>query len=268
MSGRPLTLAIIDDEPLALERLRVLLKDDARVDLVASAGGCESARQVVAKHRPELLLLDIRLRDGTAFDLLRSMPSDYTPMIAFATAYPSYACDAFDVSALGYILKPVEPAKLTALIDRAWQHRELVNASERASELQEVVRQLRAMNVAERQHSKCTELWVRQRGTDHVRVDVDSIDWISSQDDYACIHARGREFLLRLSLDGLMESLDEQVFVRIHRATVVRRDRIASIVLKRIGVREAVLVDGTRLAIGRVHAKNLDWRGIGTKSDN
>jgi DNA-binding LytR/AlgR family response regulator len=256
----PLKVVVVDDEPLALDRLAVLLSQHADVDLVARASGCATAVKAVERHNPDLLLLDVQMRDGTAFDALSMLPIGAAPMIAFVTAFSKYACRAFEVEAVDYLLKPVEPARLDALLHRAKGRRDLMNDKDRVDELQRVIKQLRDDRSEHTPSAFMTELWVRQKGTDHVRVPAEDIEWISAQDDYACIRARGREHLLRISLDRLMASLDPAAFARIHRSTVVRIDRVEKITLKRLGVREAVLLDGTRLAVGRVHAKQLAWK--------
>jgi DNA-binding LytR/AlgR family response regulator len=256
----PLRVLAVDDEPLALDRLAVLLEQQDGAELVGRASGCVAAIKAVERYNPDLLLLDVQMRDGTAFDVLRGLPAGVAPMVAFVTAFSKYACRAFEVEAVDYLLKPVEPARLEALIRKARDRRELLDEKGRVEELHRVIEQLREDRTEIAVPSFVTELWVRQRGTDHVRVPVEDIDWISAQDDYACIRTRGREHLLRISLDRLMASLDPTDFARIHRSTVVRIDRVDKITLKRLGVREAVLRDGTRLAVGRVHAKHLAWK--------
>jgi DNA-binding LytR/AlgR family response regulator len=256
----PLRVIAVDDEPLALDRLAVLLEAHDEVELVARASGCASAVNAAERYQPDLLLLDVQMRDGTAFDLLQALPPRVAPMIAFVTAYSKYAYRAFEVEAVDYLLKPVEPARLDALLRKARERLGRLDDQGRVEELKRVIAQLREDQSEDGGISYTTELWVRQKGTDHVRVPVDDIDWISAQDDYACIRARGREHLLRISLDRLMDTLNPAEFARIHRSTVVRIDRVDKIALKRLGVREAVLHDGTRLAVGRVHAKNLGWR--------
>jgi DNA-binding LytR/AlgR family response regulator len=256
----PLRVLAVDDEPLALDRLAVLLDQQDDAELVGRASGCVTAIKAVERYNPDLLLLDVQMRDGTAFDVLEGLPAGVAPMVAFVTAFSKYAHRAFEVEAVDYLLKPVEPMRLEALLRKARDRREHLDDKGRVAELRRVIDQLREDRAEIAAPNFVTELWVRQRGTDHVRIPIEDIDWISAQDDYACIRTRGREHLLRISLDRLMASLDPTDFARIHRSTVVRIDRVDKITLKRLGVREAILHDGTRLAVGRVHAKHLSWR--------
>lgn len=258
-----LRVLAVDDEPLALDRLEVLLAQHDGIELVARASGCASALRAIDRHRPDLILLDVQMRDGSAFDVLDGLLPDATPMVAFVTAFSKYAQRAFEVEAVDYLLKPVEPRRLGLLLHKARARRDVLDDKGRIAELKRVIEQLREDHLGTKSAPFVSELWIRQKGTDHVRVAADEIDWISAQDDYACIRARGREHLLRISLDKLMASLDPNAFARIHRSTVVRIDRIEKIALKRLGVREAILRDGTRLAVGRVYARSLAWRAGG-----
>jgi DNA-binding LytR/AlgR family response regulator len=231
------------------------------VQLVGCADGCASGARMIETCRPDLILLDIRMRDGTAFDLLAALEPPNVPMICFVTAYPRYAFRAFETEAIGYLLKPVELEKLRAVVEKARRHLQLTTAEERAADLQGIVEQLREADERGVEASKYHhEIWVRHRGTDRIRIAVSEIDWIGVQEDYACIHAHGREHLVRMSLDRLMQNLDPAEFVRIHRSAVVRADRVEQVRLRRTGVREAVLRDGTRVPIGRIYARTLPWQ--------
>ena len=261
-AGHPkeLGVVIVDDEPLALDRLQVLLGRLGDAELLGRAAGCQAAVPLIQRTRPDLVLLDIQMRDGTAFDLLEALPDEVAPMVVFVTAFPRFACRAFSIDALDYLLKPVEQEQLEAVLGKARRRFSLTGAEQRAEELQRIVEALRADNQAiDCPPTYQQEIWVRKRGTDHVRVPLSSVDWIGVQEDYACLYEGGREHLLRASLDKLARSLDPQEFVRIHRSVVVRRDRIAEVRLLRKSVREVELVDGTCLPIGRIHASNLSW---------
>lgn len=262
LSGGPLRTVIVDDEPLALDRLAALLTRVGGVEIVGRATGCTIGAALIARTSPDLVILDIKMRDGTAFDLLVALPNSVAPLVAFATAYPRFACQAFEVEAVDYLLKPVEFDRLEALVGKAIRQRDLMTAEDRVSELQLVIENLRSADVGASPTFE-RELWIRDRGSEHLRVPVTEIDWIDWQADYSCIHANGHEHLLRASLDRLMRLLDPKEFVRIHRSTVVRADRVMRVRHKSRSVRECVLVDGTVLPIGRVHARNLAWSHAG-----
>jgi DNA-binding LytR/AlgR family response regulator len=254
-----LRIVAVDDEPLALDRIGVLLRHDRDVALVATASSCQSGVQATIDHRPDLLLLDVRMRDGTAFDLLSALPPHVAPMVIFVTAYAHYAHQAFDVEAVGYLLKPVQRDELNRALDKARRHLRLTSAQQRAEELQSLVERLQAPIDAPAISHFPTEFWVRHRAREHVRVPVGAIDWIEANGDYSCIHAEGREHLLRIPLARLLAALDPALFTRIHRSIVIRNDRVATVMTRRSGARAAVLSDGSTLPVGRLYARQLAW---------
>lgn len=261
----PIDVVIVDDEPLAIERLQDVMRPIAEARIVATASGCQTGIEAIVRQKPNLVLLDIKMRDGTAFDLLTGLPGDVAPMVAFCTAYPRFAWQAFEVNALDYLLKPVERLRLEHVIRRACQHRDMLSAQERLTDLERVVQQLREADAKETAGYD-RELWVRHKGTEHIRVSVASITWIGALDDYVNIHANGQEYLLRASLDRIEAILDPSVFTRIHRSTIVRSERVVKVATAPTGRRLAILADGTRLPIGRTYAARIKWRTSPTRT--
>ena len=251
-------LVLVDDEPLALQRMRAILSTMLNVEVAATAGNCRAAREAIVRHRPDLVLLDVQIGDETAFDLLESLPPNTAPMVAFATAYLRYASDAFGIEAIDYLLKPVQRSQLAKLVEKAERRRRLTVIEDRALELERIVAQLRQAD-GDRRIEYDDELWVRRGGVEHVRVLVASIDWISATDDYVTIHCGEKEHLLRSSLEGIEQMLDPAVFSRIHRSSIVRIANVEKVVTSRIGGRKAVLKDGRTLSIGRTYVKRLGW---------
>lgn len=256
----PLRIVAVDDEPLALKRLQTLINEIDGAELAATASGVETGIAAVRASAPDLLLLDVQMRDGDGFELLEGLPADFNSLVAFTTAFPRYAVNAFRCEAIDYLLKPIGREDLAKAICKARAHRAMREAASETAELREVVNKLRDENASQPPHHQDSELWVRHRGTDHVRVPLESIDYITSQDDYACIHVAEQEHLIRTSLDRLLDFLPPGDFTRIHRSTIVRNDRIRKVALIRSSVREIVLHSGTRLPVGRVYSKNLRWR--------
>lgn len=256
---------VVDDDLDGRERVCALLASVPGVVLTGTAGDCAGVQSVLANERPDLVVLEAVLPDGDPFDLLARLDAATAPIVAFVTAHPQFAHRAFAVDAVDYLLKPVDARDLVCLVDRARRRARLPQA--RATETwTPVAPDTRAEEPPPGPIGAAafgTDLWVRHRGTHQVRVPVSEIDWIEAQDDYACIRANGREHLLRGSLDRIMQILDPSQFFRIHRSIVVRIDRVQEVRRKRVGVREAVLRDGTVLPVGRVHARNLGWREQG-----
>lgn len=251
------TVLSVDDEPLALRRIEVILAAMPDVRLVGSAASCAEAVAAVAALRPDVLLLDIRLRDGTGFDILEQLPADAKPAVIFTTAFDHFAIRAFEVTAVDYLLKPIEPTRLEAAIGRA---RRRLSADASARELEEmrlIVRDLRAEFHAARASPYESELWIRGATGSLTHVALDQVDWVSSEDDYVRLHTGSGSHLLRMSIKALAAKVDPDKFVRVHRAALVRLDAVAQLRQSPSGRREVILRDGTRIAAGRVYARRL-----------
>lgn len=256
-----LRVLIVDDEPLARRRLHLILTQaNAGVDVVGQSDSCAAAIAAIAELDPQVVLLDIRMRDGTGFDVLDRLPPDRSPAVIFVTAFDDSAVRAFDVSAVDYLLKPVAAARLAGALDRARERLAQRDADERLAELRLVVANLRE---ATRERGACrleSEFWIRGTGAALVRIDVADIVWIGVEDDYVRIHTEAGSALMRESLQGLHARLDPQTFVQIHRAAIVRLTAIERM-SRGGGVRaEVVLRGGLRLQAGRVYSRALSKR--------
>lgn len=251
---------LVDSDEHDLDRLERALWRAGEVDVVAKVAGVEAGLAAIDSFKPDLVVTETELQDGSGFDLAVTASDPTSPLMAFVSASPRHAIRAIDVGAVGYLLKPIDAPKLGSLLDRAREAREIAVRVERVSDLERAVRRLREETVQDGSPAYLSELWVRERGTAHVRVPIESVDWIDAQDDYACIHAGDREHLLRTSLERLLQNLDPIDFARLHRSTIVRLDRVDHIRAIAPGRHEAVLNDGRRLPVGRQYAKRLGRR--------
>lgn len=252
-----LRILTVDDEPLALRRLQLALESIPDVEHVGSATGRAEALRMIDKHRPNVVLLDVRMRDGSGFDIVEKLPSGKPPAIIFVSAFDNHAAKAFEVRAIDYILKPVGYDRLRSALDRARWEVATRSAEERIAELKEVIRTLREDAPAEPIRRYEAEFWVRRNVTGLLRIPVGSIEWISADDDYVCLHTNTGNHLLRDTIRGILGRLDPAQFVRIHRSTVVRIDAIHAVKRNGVSSREVHLADGTRLKVGRVYNKEL-----------
>lgn len=252
-----LRVLTVDDEPLALRRLQVALENIPDVVHVASAGGRAEALRQIARHQPDVILLDVRMRDGSGFDIVENLMHDEPPVFIFVSAFDDHAAKAFEVRAIDYILKPVGFERLKSALDRARSEIATRSAEERIAELREVIRTLREqvrVGPAKRYEA---EFWVRRNVTGLLRVPVETIEWISADDDYVCLHTSAGNHLLRDTIRGILSRLDPAQFIRIHRSTVVRIAAIQAVKRNGVSSREVHLANGTRLKVGRVYNKAL-----------
>jgi two-component system LytT family response regulator len=240
---------IVDDEAVARRRLRRLL-GECGVVIVGACGDGASAVQSIAALTPDVVFLDVQMPELDGFDVVQGVGADAMPLTVFVTAYDEYALRAFDVHALDYLLKPVDAEHIARAVDRV---RQSVAAFDRAGD-----RRLRALLdqfANERRYVR--RLPVPADGR-LIIVRVEEIDWISTADNYVTLHVGRREILLRRSLAWLERELNPDEFVRVHRTTVVRVDRVREIVSESHGDCTARLADGTTLAVSRNFRNRLE----------
>jgi DNA-binding LytR/AlgR family response regulator len=251
-----LRVLTVDDEVLALRRLKLLLATLPYVEQVGEAGGLADALARIERDSPDVVLLDIRMRDGSGFDLIDELARrTVAPAVIFVSAFDRFALRAFETSAVDYLLKPVERDRLAQALDKARRRRGEADAEQRIAELQEIIRNLRsdAGEAADRYES---EFWLRS-GTGFVKVPVDSIEWVGSEDEYVRLNTASGSYLMRGSIRQLEARLDPNRFIRIHRRWLVRKAAIAELRAARLGRAEVVLRSGQRLSAGRVYGRQL-----------
>lgn len=250
----------VDDEPLALRRLQLVLADMDETEIVGTATGCTDAVRKIIERSPEVVLLDIKMRDGTGFDVLDRLPDDKVPAVIFVTAFNDYAIRAFDISAVDYVLKPVDFERLRQAIAKARDRLAARDAEDRVAELRQLVASLRDRNEDSTPRRFETELWVKSHTGRFVRVPIEAIDWVSAEADYVRLNVGERSYLMRESIAGLQQKLDPDAFIRIHRSTLVRVDCLAEVGRNALGVAEAILTSGLKLRVGRVYYRALRQR--------
>ena len=254
---RLIRVLTVDDETLALRRLQLLLRTLPQVEHIAEASSCAEALAQVALLSPDVILLDIRMRDGDGFDVIEQLVHcPDPPIIIFVTAFDCYAVRAFDALVADYLLKPVERERLERALRRARNRLDADDAGQRVAELQSIVRNLRAASAQENGANFATELWLRgSNGIAHVA--VDTIECVSSEDDYVAVHTPHGSHLLRGSIRQFERRVEPGHFVRVHRRWLVRKSAIAELRTPRMGSAEVLLRSGKRVPVGRVHLREL-----------
>lgn len=253
----PLRVLTVDDELLALRRLKLLLQTMPHVEHVGEASNCGEALARINELRPNVVLLDIKMRDGSGFQVVEAVAErPNPPAIVFVTAFDQFAAQAFDSAVVDYLLKPVERERLARALSRVQQRLKSIDAEQRADELQQILRNLRAAPNSDGEAPYETEFWLRS-SSGLVRVPVDAIDYVSSADEYISIHTPFGAHLMRGSIRQFAHRVEPGLFVRVHRRWLVKRSAIAELSTRAIGRAEVVLRNGQRLPAGRVHMKQL-----------
>lgn len=252
-----LRVLTVDDELLALRRLRLLLHAMPHVELVGEASSCAEAIDCIDKLTPDLVLLDIRMRDGDGFDVLEWIGSrPNPPAFIFVTAFDHYAVRAFERAVVDYLLKPIERDRLAHAISRVHHQMRALEAEQRINEMQELLRNLRSAAAGRSATPYETEFWLRG-ASGLVRVPIDTIESASSEDDYVALHTPNGSHLLRGSLLQFEARVEPGQFVRVHRRWIVRRYAIAELRTRRTGGGEVNLTSGKKVPVGRAYLKRL-----------
>jgi two-component system, LytTR family, response regulator len=236
---------LVDDEPLARSLLAELLAKHPQVEIVGEAANGFEAVKRVGELSPDLLFLDIQMPKLSGFEVLELLGSE-APATVFVTAYDEFALRAFEVHAVDYLLKPVEPERLARALERV---RERI-ATEQPSVDAE------ALAGAARVPGRPLErVLFREEGRVHV-LPVERIDFVEAQDDYLSFAAAGKRLRKQQTLTRLEEQLDAQRFVRIHRSYVLNVERLARLEIYAKDSWIAILADGTKLPVSRAgHAR-------------
>lgn len=222
---------IAEDEPLLLQGLRAELQQQwPELQVVAAVGDGDSALREALQQRPDICLLDIRMPGSSGLEVAQALAEDWPggepfPLLVFITAYDQYALQAFDAQAVDYLVKPLQPERLAACVQRL-----RARLAERArDELPHTLEQLRTL-LATAGASAAERLEVIQAGVGNVvhMVPIDDVIYFEAADKYLRVVTREREHLIRMSLRELLPRLDPQRFWQVHRGVVVRARSIAS----------------------------------------
>jgi two-component system, LytTR family, response regulator len=247
-SAAKLRALVVDDEPLARTNLMVLLRRDPEVEVAEECGSGLAAVELIRSNKPDVVFLDVQMPEYDGFDVLELLGGDSPAAVIFVTAYDQYALKAFEAGALDYLLKPFDNARFARALNRA---------KERAKE-QMLQRRGAAMSGGKTSR-KMDRVVVKSAGR-VIFVNVADIDWIEAADYYACLHVGTKSHLLRRTMSELEGDLDEAVFCRIHRSTIVNLHRVCELRFDSDGEHEVVLRDRTRLRMSRRYHKELQAR--------
>jgi len=216
---------IVDDEPLARQRMRQLARDEPALELVGECASAVEALAEIQRQEPDLLFLDIQMPEMNGFELLQKLPRERLPLVVFTTAYDKHAVRAFEAHALDYLLKPFEPERFKAAVARAREHLANQHASAAARGLLDLLAAGQNSLPAASSKSYLTRLTVK---TDEkvVVVKVADIDSIESAGNYVAVNVGKESHILRETLNALEAQLDPENFLRVGRSAIVNLDRV------------------------------------------
>lgn len=252
-NAAPIRAMLVDDEPLALRKLRRLLSGERDVQIVAECSDGREAAAAIRQHKPDLVFLDIQIPELDGFQVLESLSVDELPVIVFVTAYDAHALRAFDAHALDYLLKPVARERLRDSLDRA---RDRVRQRRVAGAVDERLLALHAERQAAAAPRCLTRIAVKTGGRAFF-IRVDEVDWIEAADNYVRLHVGTTNHLVREALRTLESKLDPKAFLRVHRSAIVNIDAIRELQPWFHGDHVLILRSGARLTCSRRYDERL-----------
>jgi two-component system LytT family response regulator len=214
---------LVDDEPIAIDRLRVLIEEHGRVEIVGAGANPAEALPAIRSSAPDVLFLDIEMPGLSGFELLERLGPPQ-PLIVFTTAYDQYALDAFKVNSIDYLLKPIERADLARAIAKLER---MLGGTEARGNVAALLEQVRAA-LARREPEYLVR--VASRTGDRVDfVDVAEIAYFYAKDKLTFAATAAKHYALDLSIVDLEPRLDPRQWLRIHRSTLVSVNAIKAV---------------------------------------
>lgn len=239
----PVRTLIVDDEPLARDKLRAFLARHPEFELAGEAGDGLTAASLIDQERPDLILLDIQMPEMDGFEVLASVDLEPLPYIIFVTAFDHYAVQAFEVGAIDYLLKPVAPDRFDQAIERARNQ-----LGRGAGDLAD--RLARALEQVAPARPRVERFLVKDQGRSRF-VAASEVEWIEAAGNYLKLHTPGGTHLVRATMKEIESRLDTARFARVHRTSIVNVDRIQYLEPWSHGDQLIVMKSGDKLTLSR-----------------
>ncbi len=258
---KPTRTLIVDDEKPARQRLRDLLSKHPDITIVGECASSIDAVPLIRSTQSDLLFLDIQMPVLSGFDVIKQVGPANLPVTIFVTAFDAYAVRAFEARALDYLLKPYSDERFSHCLDRALayvrtQRRE--EMSGRVLALLEQTKRDRPSAPLPQNLSRYPERLLIRVGGRVVFLPTAEVNWIAAAGVYVELHTASRKYLHRASLSELESQLDPELFIRIHRSTIVNTDSVKELYLHSHGDYVTVLKDGTELKLSRHYRSKFE----------
>jgi len=262
-----LRVLIVDDEPLARQRIADMLRAEPDAEIVGEVDSGVAAVDAIRSLKPDLVFLDVQMPGKTGLEVVREIGVDEMPLTIFVTAYDQHALAAFEVAAVDYLVKPFDDDRFEQALQRARRIIELQEVDRLRSRLLSVLQGERAADreapSAPARGAYLERIPVEMRGKVRV-VPVSEIDFIVASGPYAELYSGDRKYVIREAMQTLEDRLDPNVFIRTHRSVIVRLDLIETLHKGAGGDYEVQLKSGRRLRVSRSRLEALEKKlGLG-----
>ena len=241
---------IVDDEPLARQRIRLLAHDEPDLEIIGECDSGADALTAIERDSPHLLFLDVQMPEMDGFELLQKLPHERLPTVIFITAYDKHAVRAFEAHALDFLLKPIQPERFKAAVTRAHEHLANQKASAAAQGLLDLLTARQNSPAVPATVQYLTRLTVKNDDK-VVVIKTADIDSIESAGNYVAVNVGKESHILRETLNALEKQLDPERFLRVSRSAIVNLDRVKELQPMFKGEHIIVLQNGKRLTMTR-----------------
>jgi two-component system LytT family response regulator len=243
---------VVDDEPMARDRVLSLLQQEEDVEVVGECGDGTQAVAAIQHQSPDLVFLDVQMPGHNAFEVIQAVGAERMPTVIFVTAYDEYALKAFEVHALDYLLKPFGRDRFQRTLQHARASLERRRAGDLGRRLLALVNDIKT----EPGPARLDRLVVKSGGRVFF-LRTDEIDWIEAAGNYVRLHLGEESHLFRETMNRMESRLDSRRFVRIHRSRIVNTERVKELQPWFNGEHVVVLQNGTRLTLSRGYREKL-----------
>ena len=244
---------VVDDEPVARERIIGLLNQEKDIEVVGEYSDGTQAVSAIQQQHPDLVFLDVQMPACDGFGVIQQLGAEQVPAVVFVTAYDEYALKAFEVHAIDYLLKPFGRDRFAQTLQHAREHLERRRAGDLGKRLMALVQDIKP------EPQRLDRLVVKSGGRVFF-LRTQEIDWIEAAGNYVRLHLGEESHLFRETMNNMEGRLDVQRFVRIHRSRIVNTDRIKEMQPWFNGEYVVVLQNGTRLTLSRGYREKLQER--------
>lgn len=247
---------IIDDEALARQRIKHLLKKEKLVNIIGECNNGNQAIHAIIKNQPDLVYLDIQMKDMSGFEVLENLPEDKLPLIIFVTAYDQYAVKAFDFFAFDYLLKPFKEERFQISLQKALYALENKKTPTTEVQFQSLLQYLKKNKNHYESSSQSRSLPIKS-GNKICFIDMNDIQYIEASGYYIEIFTAEKKHLLRETLSKMLEKLEQDQFIRIHRSTIINTEYLSEINSIGFGDIEAIMKDGKVFRVSKSYKDGL-----------
>lgn len=242
---------IIDDEPLAREKVQLFAASESDIEIVDTCSNGHEAFTSIKTYKPDLLFLDIQMPELNGFELLQQLETNPLPGIIFITAYDEFALRAFEFHALDYLLKPYDRERFQKSVAHA---RIALRSIEETETTTQQIRLL--LNSIQQSSQKLERLIVKTNGR-IIFLRIEEIDWMEAAGNYVKLHVGNETHLIRETMNGLEQQLNPLKFIRIHRSTIINIEKIKELEPYFNGEYKVILNNNAQLILSRNYRENF-----------